>query len=39
MTLPERDADLLVHEDWIRAEVLATEIALDPETREPTIHT
>ena len=39
LTLPERDRDLLMHEEWIRAEVLATEIALDPETREPTIHT
>ncbi len=39
LTLPDRDRDLLVHEEWIRAEVLATEIALDPETREPTIHT
>ena len=37
LTLPERDHDLLVHEEWIRAEVLATEIALDPEIREPTI--
>ena len=37
LTLPERDRDLLMHEEWIRAEVLATEIALDPEIREPTI--
>ena len=37
LTLRERDRDLLMHEEWIRAEVLATEIALDPEIREPTI--
>jgi hypothetical protein len=29
VTLPAADADLLHHEDWIREEVLATEIATD----------
>jgi isoleucyl-tRNA synthetase len=29
VTLPAADADLLRHEDWIREEVLATEIATD----------
>ncbi|HWJ32266.1 MAG TPA: isoleucine--tRNA ligase [Gaiellaceae bacterium] len=28
LTLPEADADLLEHEDWIKEEVLATEIGL-----------
>jgi isoleucyl-tRNA synthetase len=29
VTLPEADADLLEHEEWIREEVLATEIRTD----------
>jgi isoleucyl-tRNA synthetase len=29
VTLPASDADLLQHEDWIREEVLATEVATD----------
>ena len=37
LTLPERDGDLLVHEEWIRAEVLATEIALDAGVDSPVI--
>jgi isoleucyl-tRNA synthetase len=37
VTLPERDADLLMHEGWIRSEVLATEIAVDGAISEPSI--
>ena len=35
LTLPEADADLLPHEEWIKAEVLAVEIETDsvPEPR------
>ena len=29
LTLPEEDADLLQHEQWIKDEVLATEIRTD----------
>ncbi len=36
VTLPETDADLLRHEDWIKEEVLATEIRADG-TTEPVI--
>ena len=36
VTLPEADADLLEHEDWIKEEVLATEIRTDGDT-EPQI--
>jgi isoleucyl-tRNA synthetase len=36
VTLPERDSDLLHHGDWIKEEVLATEIHTDGET-EPQI--
>jgi hypothetical protein len=34
--LPQADADLLAHEDWIKEEVLATEIGTDGDT-EPQI--
>jgi isoleucyl-tRNA synthetase len=37
VTLPERDADLMDHRDWIRAEVLALEIAIDGDVDEPVI--
>ena len=37
VTLPERDADLIVHGDWIRAEVLAREIAVDGTISAPVI--
>jgi isoleucyl-tRNA synthetase len=36
VTLPQADADLLVHEEWIKEEVLATEIGTDGEA-EPRI--
>jgi isoleucyl-tRNA synthetase len=36
VTLPEREADLLRHEDWIKAEVLAVSIETDG-TSEPQI--
>ena len=36
VTLPQADADLLAHEQWIKEEVLATEIATDGDT-EPQI--
>ena len=36
VTLPERDSDLLHHGDWIKEEVLATEIRTDGDT-EPQI--
>jgi hypothetical protein len=29
VTLPQSQAELLAHEDWIKREVLATEIRLD----------
>ncbi|HWC13526.1 MAG TPA: isoleucine--tRNA ligase [Actinomycetota bacterium] len=35
--LPARDADLLQHVDWIRAEVLADEIVIDEAAAEPLI--
>jgi len=35
--LPERDADLIEHHDWIRSEVLAREIVVDDTVSEPTI--
>jgi isoleucyl-tRNA synthetase len=31
LTIPEADADLLVHEDWIKAETLAVAIEVGPE--------
>jgi isoleucyl-tRNA synthetase len=37
VTLPERDAELLAHEEWIKNEVLATEIRLDGGSAEPQI--
>jgi isoleucyl-tRNA synthetase len=37
VTLPERDADLLAHEDWISAEVLAREIIVDSAVSRPVI--
>jgi isoleucyl-tRNA synthetase len=37
VTLPERDADLLDHGDWIRAEVLALEIGVDGAVDGPVI--
>lgn len=37
VTLPERDADLLAHEDWISAEVLAREIVVDNGVSGPVI--
>jgi len=37
VTLPERDADLLVHGDWISAEVLAREIVVDADVDSPAI--
>jgi len=37
VTLPERDADLLPHEDWISAEVLAREIIVDSAVSRPVI--
>ena len=36
VTLPVSDADLLAHADWIKEEVLATEILAD-ESAEPQI--
>jgi isoleucyl-tRNA synthetase len=36
VTLPEADADLLAHAEWIKEEVLATEIRMDGDT-EPQI--
>jgi hypothetical protein len=36
LTLPENHADLLRHEQWIKDEVLATEIRVDS-VREPVI--
>jgi isoleucyl-tRNA synthetase len=36
VTLPQADADLLAHEEWIKEEVLATEIRTDGDT-EPQI--
>jgi isoleucyl-tRNA synthetase len=37
VALPRRDADLLAHADWIRAEVLATEIVVDESVNEPVV--
>ncbi len=37
VTLPERDADLMDHGDWIRAEVLALEIGVDSDIDGPAI--
>ena len=37
VTLPARDADLLHHGDWIRAEVLAREIVVDANVDSPAI--
>jgi isoleucyl-tRNA synthetase len=37
VTLPADDAALLAHEDWIKSEVLATEIRLDGGSAEPEI--
>ena len=37
LTLPERDADLLAHRDWIAREVLADEIDLRADLKEPAI--
>ena len=37
VTLPERDADLMDHGDWIRAEVLALEIGVDSAVDGPVI--
>ena len=37
VTLPQRDADLLSHGDWIRAEVLALEIGVDGGVDGPVI--
>ena len=37
VTLPERDADLIDHGDWIRAEVLAREIVVDGGVDSPVI--
>ena len=37
LTLPEGDADLLAHDQWIRAEVLAVEIGVDGAISGPSI--
>jgi isoleucyl-tRNA synthetase len=37
VTLPAADAELLAHEEWIKNEVLATEIRVDGESIEPHI--
>jgi isoleucyl-tRNA synthetase len=37
LTVPAADSDLLAHEDWIKGEVLATEIRVDGESAEPHI--
>jgi isoleucyl-tRNA synthetase len=37
LTLPASDADLLAHEEWIKSEVLATEIRVDGGSAEPQI--
>ena len=37
VTLPASDSDLLAHEDWIKQEVLATEIRVDGGSAEPQI--
>jgi isoleucyl-tRNA synthetase len=37
VTLPTSDSDLLAHEDWIKQEVLATEIRVDGGSAEPHI--
>jgi len=37
VTLPSSEADLLEHADWIKGEVLATEIRLDGGSAEPQI--
>ena len=37
VTLPASDAELLVHEEWIKNEVLATEIRVDGGSAEPQI--
>ena len=37
VTLPQAASDLLQHEDWIKEEVLATEIRTDGESVEPEI--
>jgi isoleucyl-tRNA synthetase len=35
--LPASESDLLAHEDWIKSEVLATEIRVDGDSAEPQI--
>jgi isoleucyl-tRNA synthetase len=37
VTLPASDSDLLAHEEWIKSEVLATEIRIDGSSVEPEI--
>ena len=37
VTLPETEADLLLHRDWIADEVLAVSIGTDPAAGEPRI--
>jgi isoleucyl-tRNA synthetase len=37
VTLPAADSDLLAHEEWIKSEVLATEIRVDGGSAEPQI--
>ena len=37
VTLPSVDAELLAHEEWIKNEVLATEIHVDGGSAEPQI--
>ena len=37
VTLPAADSDLLAHEEWIKSEVLATEIRVDGGSTEPQI--
>jgi hypothetical protein len=37
VTLPEAEADLLRHADWIKDEVLAVSLDTDPQADEPRI--
>ncbi len=37
LTLPEAQAELLAHEDWIKEETLALEVSVDGGSSEPTI--
>jgi hypothetical protein len=37
LTVPEGDADLLAHRDWIAREILADEIDLRADLKEPAI--